>query len=93
MFPIIWMCMIALKGAGESVSGFNSLILKNPSLGNLKRLFELLPNFWKNFYNSVFTTFSARSHPCFFAPWLVLRLQNTSSRAIRHCFISAWQPC
>ena len=29
MFPIIWMCMIALKGAGESVSGFNSLILKN----------------------------------------------------------------
>lgn len=66
MFPIIWMCMIALKGAGESVSGFNSLILKNPSLGNLKRLFELLPNFWKNFYNSVFTTFFGTVTSLFF---------------------------
>ncbi|MEI3283206.1 MAG: carbohydrate ABC transporter permease [Enterocloster sp.] len=51
---------------GESVSGFNSLILRNPSLGNLKRLFELLPNFWKNFYNSVFTTFFGTVTSLFF---------------------------
>ena len=48
LFPIIWMCIIALKGAGESVSGFNSLILQNPTFGNIQRLFELLPNFWSN---------------------------------------------
>ena len=66
LFPIIWMCIIALKGAGESVSGFNSLILQNPTFGNIQRLFELLPNFWSNFFNSFFTTFWGTATSLFF---------------------------
>lgn len=55
LFPVLWMCVIAIKPIGEPVSGFNALVIKDPTLGNFSRLFELIP-IWSNLFNSVFTT-------------------------------------
>ncbi|GHV45421.1 sugar transporter [Spirochaetia bacterium] len=55
LFPVLWMCIMSLKSAGEKVSGFNALIIQHPTLGNFKQLFNLIP-VWNNLYNSVFTT-------------------------------------
>lgn len=55
LFPVLWMCMIALKTVGERVTGFSALTITNPTLGNFKRLFTLIP-IWSNLFNSLFTT-------------------------------------
>lgn len=55
LFPIVWMCLISLKDTTESISGFQSLWVQNPTLSNYVRLFETIP-IWNNIYNSVFTT-------------------------------------
>lgn len=53
--PIIWMCIISLKGSNESISGFNSLWISNPTLQNFKNIFNIIP-VWRNLFNSGFTT-------------------------------------
>ncbi|GMQ58765.1 carbohydrate ABC transporter permease [Vallitalea sediminicola] len=53
--PIIWMCIISLKGPNESISGFNSLWISNPTLQNFKNVFNIIP-VGTNLYNSFFTT-------------------------------------
>lgn len=55
LFPILWMCLIAFKDTQESLTGFHSLWVDNPTLDNFKRLFQLIP-VWQNTFNSVFTT-------------------------------------
>ena len=55
LFPILWMCLISFKSTTESMTGFHSLWVENPTLSNFKRLFELIP-IAQNTYNSVFTT-------------------------------------
>lgn len=55
ILPIIWMCMIAMKPASESISGFHSILVQNPTMANFKRLFEMIPVL-RNTFNSVFTT-------------------------------------
>lgn len=55
VFPILWMCIISIKDPAESISGFHSLWVANPTLGNFRRLFEMIP-IWQNTFNSVFTT-------------------------------------
>lgn len=55
LFPIVWMCIISLKGTNESISGFNSMWASNPTLHNFENLFKVIP-VWSNLYNSVFTT-------------------------------------
>jgi ABC-type glycerol-3-phosphate transport system permease component len=55
IFPVLWMCMIALKTVGERVSGFYALTISQPTLANFKRLFDLIP-IWSNLFNSLFTT-------------------------------------
>ncbi|NLB90241.1 MAG: carbohydrate ABC transporter permease, partial [Clostridiales bacterium] len=55
LFPVLWMAIISIKTVGESISGFNALTVKNPTLANYRRLFELIP-FWQNLFNSLFTT-------------------------------------
>lgn len=55
LFPIIWMCLIALKSSSESISGFQSLWVRYPTINNFKKLFETIP-VGLNFFNSVFTT-------------------------------------
>ena len=55
IFPIAWMCLISLKPATESISGFHSIIVQDPTLANFKRLFEMIP-LGQNLFNSVFTT-------------------------------------
>lgn len=55
LFPVLWMCVISFKTVGESISGFNALTIRTPTLANYQRLFELIP-FWQNLYNSLFTT-------------------------------------
>ena len=55
LFPILWMCLIAFKDTKESLTGFHSLWVDNPTLDNFKRLFQLIP-VWQNTFNSVFTT-------------------------------------
>ena len=55
IFPIVWMCLISLKSATESISGFQSIWVNEPTLANFKRLFEMIP-LAQNLFNSVFTT-------------------------------------
>lgn len=55
ILPIIWMCMIAMKPASESISGFQSILVQNPTMANFERLFEMIPVL-QNTFNSVFTT-------------------------------------
>jgi ABC-type glycerol-3-phosphate transport system permease component len=55
LFPVLWMCLISIKAIGEKVSGFNALIVRNPTLSNFSRLFQIIP-IWSNLYNSLFTT-------------------------------------
>lgn len=55
LFPILWMCLISFKQTTESISGFDSLIVRHPTLGNFRRLFETIP-IATNLYNSVFTS-------------------------------------
>ena len=55
ILPIIWMCLISIKPTSESISGFQSILVKSPTLDNFKRLFEMIPIF-QNTFNSAFTT-------------------------------------
>lgn len=55
LFPVFWMCAISIKTVGEKVSGFNALIIREPTLGNFKHLFTLVP-IWNNLFNSLFST-------------------------------------
>lgn len=55
IFPVLWMCLIAIKTVGERVSGFYALTVQNPTMGNFARLFDLIP-LWSNLFNSLFTT-------------------------------------
>ncbi len=55
LFPIVWMCIISLKGLNENISGFKSLIIEHPTLSNYTRLFKQIP-IAQHFLNSLFTT-------------------------------------
>lgn len=55
LFPVLWMCLISFKSPSESISGFQSLRLEQPTLANYTRLFETIP-IWQHTFNSVFTT-------------------------------------
>lgn len=55
IFPIIWMCIISLKGINENISGFKSLYIESPTLSNYIRLFKQIP-IAQHFANSLFTT-------------------------------------
>lgn len=55
LFPVIWMIIISFKTVGESISGFNSLVIQKPTFANYERLYQLIPLF-QNLYNSLFTT-------------------------------------
>lgn len=65
VFPIIWMCFISLKSPSESISGFHSLWVSNPTLANYKKLFDTIP-IGANFFNSVFTTLIGTATTLFF---------------------------
>ncbi len=55
VFPVLWMCIISFKTVGESISGFNALVIESATLANYQRLFQLIP-LWTNLFNSMFTT-------------------------------------
>lgn len=55
ILPILWMCLISVKPASESITGFQSLWVSNPTLDNFRKLFSIIP-VGRNTFNSVFTT-------------------------------------
>lgn len=55
ILPILWMCLISIKPTSESISGFQSIWIANPTLSNFSKLFSMIP-VAANFFNSVFTT-------------------------------------
>ena len=65
IFPIAWMCLISVKDTSESLTGFHSLWVQSPTLGNFKRLAELIP-IWQNTFNSVLTTIMGTVTSLFF---------------------------
>ena len=65
LFPIVWMCLISIKDTSESITGFNSILVTHPTLGNFKRLFEMIP-VGQNTFNSVFTTIMGTVTSLFF---------------------------
>ncbi len=55
LFPVLWMCLISVKPASESISGFSSIWVSDPTFDNFNRLFSMIP-VASNFFNSIFTT-------------------------------------
>ncbi|MFT4104284.1 MAG: carbohydrate ABC transporter permease [Lacrimispora sp.] len=55
LFPVLWMCLISVKPTSESISGFSSIWVDNPTFDNFNRLFSMIP-VASNFFNSIFTT-------------------------------------
>lgn len=55
ILPILWMCLIAIKPVSESITGFMSIRVSNPTWDNFRKLFTMIPVF-QNLFNSVFTT-------------------------------------
>lgn len=55
LFPIVWMLIIALKSPGESIAGFNSLWISNPTYKNFIKIFGRIP-VWSSLFNSIFIT-------------------------------------
>jgi|SRR5690554_4264580 len=55
LFPILWMLLISFKSPGETISGFSSLFISNPTYNNFVDIFDRIP-MWTSFYNSLFTT-------------------------------------
>ena len=65
LFPILWMCLISVKSTTESLTGFHSLWVYEPTLKNFERLFEMIPVL-QNTFNSVFTTLAGTVTSLFF---------------------------
>lgn len=65
LFPIVWMCLISVKSTTESITGFNSLWVSEPTLANFKRLFQMIP-VAQNAFNSTFTTLMGTITSLFF---------------------------
>lgn len=65
LFPIVWMCLISVKSTTESITGFNSLWVSEPTLANFRRLFQMIP-VAQNAFNSMFTTIMGTVTSLFF---------------------------
>ncbi len=65
LFPIIWMCLISIKSTSESITGFHSILVEQPTLDNFKRLFDMVA-VGQNAYNSLFTTLLGTVSSLFF---------------------------
>lgn len=65
VLPILWMTLISLKSASESISGFQSVWVSDPTLDNFKKLFSMIP-VGLNTFNSVFTTLMGTVTSLFF---------------------------
>lgn len=65
VFPILWMCLISVKSTSESLTGFHSLWVSDPTLDNFKRLFQMIP-VAQNTFNSIFTTLVGTVSSLFF---------------------------
>lgn len=59
------MCLISVKSTSESLTGFHSLWVSDPTLDNFKRLFQMIP-VAQNTFNSVFTTLVGTASSLFF---------------------------
>lgn len=65
ILPILWMCLISIKPTSESISGFQSIWVANPTLDNFRKLFDMIP-VARNTFNSVFTTLAGTVTSLFF---------------------------
>ena len=65
ILPILWMCLISIKPTSESISGFQSIWVAEPTLGNFRKLFDMIP-VGLNTFNSVFTTLMGTATSLFF---------------------------
>ncbi len=65
VLPILWMCLISIKPTSESISGFQSIWVANPTLDNFRKLFSMIP-VGMNTFNSVFTTIMGTVTSLFF---------------------------
>ncbi|PID56726.1 sugar ABC transporter permease [candidate division KSB3 bacterium] len=65
VFPIFWMCSMAIKPASESFGTLGTMLPKVPTFENFKRVSELVP-IWRNFLNSVIVSFVGTITTLFF---------------------------
>lgn len=59
------MCLISIKPTSESISGFQSIWVAEPTLDNFRKLFDMIP-VGLNTFNSVFTTLMGTATSLFF---------------------------
>lgn len=90
LFPMLWMCAISVKTVGEKVSGFNALVINEPTLENFKHLFTLVP-IWSNLYNSLFTTIIGTITTLFFCALagFAFAKYRFPGRDVLFCFVVA----
>ena len=90
LFPVLWMCAISVKTVGEKVSGFNALVINEPTLENFKHLFTLVP-IWSNLYNSLFTTIIGTITTLFFCALagFAFAKYRFPGRDVLFCFVVA----
>lgn len=90
LFPVLWMCAISVKTVGEKVSGFNALVINEPTLENFKHLFTLVP-IWSNLYNSLFTTIIGTLTTLFFCALagFAFAKYRFPGRDVLFCFVVA----
>ena len=90
LFPVLWMCAISVKTVGEKVSGFNALVINEPTLENFKHLFMLVP-IWSNLYNSLFTTIIGTLTTLFFCALagFAFAKYRFPGRDVLFCFVVA----
>ena len=65
ILPILLMCLISIKPTSESISGFQSIWVAEPTLDNFRKLFDMIP-VGLNTFNSVFTTLMGTATSLFF---------------------------
>lgn len=65
VFPVIWMLVVSLKPASESVSGFRGMMTLSPTLVHYRSIFALIP-IAQNTANSLFTSWVGTASTLFF---------------------------
>lgn len=65
IFPVFWMILTSIKPTSETLSGLESLVVHNPTLGNYSAVNKIAPMLYPTM-NSIFVTFFGTVSTLFF---------------------------
>lgn len=65
IFPLVWMILISFQPVTVNIGDIKAMFTTKPQFGNYTRVFDLMP-FFKNLWNSFFTTIIGTATTLFF---------------------------